>query len=135
MTALIVAGAFWLSFTALRSLAVAAGAPGREAWLWPLTSKARWLSPQSPCSHSPSPQPLRPDRPTTPSRNPTKFRVACMRACPAPGTRRRMSRCSNTCARRSIHLLRSWRTSQSWQSCCAHAILAGAVTRMWSRTR
>ncbi|MBF6427521.1 DUF2637 domain-containing protein [Nocardia cyriacigeorgica] len=36
MTALIAAGAFWLLFTALRSLAVAAGAPGREVWLWPL---------------------------------------------------------------------------------------------------
>ncbi len=36
MTALIAAGAFWLSFTALRSLAVTAGVPGKEAWLWPL---------------------------------------------------------------------------------------------------
>ncbi|WP_280203029.1 DUF2637 domain-containing protein [Nocardia cyriacigeorgica] len=36
MTALIAAGAFWLSFTALRSLAATAGVPGAEAWLWPL---------------------------------------------------------------------------------------------------
>ncbi|MGW1742063.1 DUF2637 domain-containing protein [Nocardia sp. NPDC001965] len=36
MTALIAAGAFWLSFTALRALAVTAGIPAREAWLWPL---------------------------------------------------------------------------------------------------
>ncbi|MFC8042807.1 DUF2637 domain-containing protein [Nocardia sp. NPDC057353] len=36
MTALIAAGAFWLSFTALRSLAVTAGVPAHEAWLWPL---------------------------------------------------------------------------------------------------
>ncbi|WP_171048234.1 helix-turn-helix domain-containing protein [Nocardia cyriacigeorgica] len=36
MTAMIAAGAFWLSFTALRSLAVTAGVPGKEAWLWPL---------------------------------------------------------------------------------------------------
>ncbi|WP_406274565.1 DUF2637 domain-containing protein [Nocardia sp. NBC_00881] len=36
MTALIATGAFWLSFTALRSLAVTAGVPHGEAWLWPL---------------------------------------------------------------------------------------------------
>ncbi|WP_054814080.1 DUF2637 domain-containing protein [Nocardia arizonensis] len=36
MTAFIAAGAFWLSFTALRSLAIAAGVPHGEAWLWPL---------------------------------------------------------------------------------------------------
>ncbi|WP_225732447.1 MULTISPECIES: DUF2637 domain-containing protein [unclassified Nocardia] len=36
MTVLIAAGAFWLSFTALRALAVLAGIPEREAWLWPL---------------------------------------------------------------------------------------------------
>ncbi|QIS02195.1 DUF2637 domain-containing protein [Nocardia brasiliensis] len=36
MTALIAAGAFWLSFTALRSLALLAGIPAGEAWLWPL---------------------------------------------------------------------------------------------------
>ncbi len=36
MTALIAAGAFWLSFTALRALAVTAGIPAGEAWLWPL---------------------------------------------------------------------------------------------------
>ncbi|MEV6135231.1 DUF2637 domain-containing protein [Nocardia sp. NPDC051990] len=36
MTALIAIGAFWLSFTALRSLAITAGIPHREAWLWPL---------------------------------------------------------------------------------------------------
>lgn len=36
MTALIAAGAFWLSFTALRALAVTAGIPVQEAWLWPL---------------------------------------------------------------------------------------------------
>ncbi|WP_433662348.1 DUF2637 domain-containing protein [Nocardia sp. CA-128927] len=36
MTALIAAGAFWLSFTALRALALLAGIPAGEAWLWPL---------------------------------------------------------------------------------------------------
>jgi hypothetical protein len=36
MTALIATGAFWLSFTALRSLAITAGVPHGEAWLWPL---------------------------------------------------------------------------------------------------
>ncbi|MFR9774016.1 DUF2637 domain-containing protein [Nocardia sp. SC052] len=36
MTVLIAVGAFWLSFTALRSLAVTAGVPHGEAWLWPL---------------------------------------------------------------------------------------------------
>jgi hypothetical protein len=36
MTAFIATGAFWLSFTALRSLAITAGAPHGEAWLWPL---------------------------------------------------------------------------------------------------
>jgi AraC-like DNA-binding protein len=36
MTALIATGAFWLSFTALRSLAITAGVPRGEAWLWPL---------------------------------------------------------------------------------------------------
>ncbi|MEV6557550.1 DUF2637 domain-containing protein [Nocardia sp. NPDC051756] len=36
MTALIAAAAFWLSFTALRSLALLAGIPADEAWLWPL---------------------------------------------------------------------------------------------------
>ncbi|MFI6213241.1 DUF2637 domain-containing protein [Nocardia brasiliensis] len=36
MTAVIAAGAFWLSFTALRSLALLAGIPAGEAWLWPL---------------------------------------------------------------------------------------------------
>ncbi|WP_425298364.1 DUF2637 domain-containing protein [Nocardia abscessus] len=36
MTALIATGAFWLSFTALRSLAVTADVPPSEAWLWPL---------------------------------------------------------------------------------------------------
>ncbi|MGY1898314.1 DUF2637 domain-containing protein [Nocardia gipuzkoensis] len=36
MTVLIATGAFWLSFTALRSLAITAGIPQSEAWLWPL---------------------------------------------------------------------------------------------------
>ncbi|MGW4371545.1 DUF2637 domain-containing protein [Nocardia takedensis] len=36
MTVLIAAGAFWLSFTALRSLAITAGVPRAEAWLWPV---------------------------------------------------------------------------------------------------
>ncbi|WP_433714077.1 DUF2637 domain-containing protein [Nocardia sp. CA-084685] len=36
MTVLIATGAFWLSFTALRSLAITAGVPHSEAWLWPL---------------------------------------------------------------------------------------------------
>lgn len=36
MTVLIAGGAFWLSFTALRALAVQAGIPAQEAWLWPL---------------------------------------------------------------------------------------------------
>ncbi|MGW4325838.1 DUF2637 domain-containing protein [Nocardia sp. NPDC004573] len=36
MTVLIATGAFWLSFTALRSLAITAGVPQSEAWLWPL---------------------------------------------------------------------------------------------------
>lgn len=36
MTVLIATGAFWLSFTALRSLATTAGVPRGEAWLWPL---------------------------------------------------------------------------------------------------
>ncbi|MEV6336575.1 DUF2637 domain-containing protein [Nocardia vinacea] len=35
MTAFIAIGAFWLSFTALRSLAITAGVPHGEAWLWP----------------------------------------------------------------------------------------------------
>ncbi|MGW4326016.1 DUF2637 domain-containing protein [Nocardia sp. NPDC004573] len=36
MTVLIATGAFWLSFTALRSLAITAGVPQSEAWIWPL---------------------------------------------------------------------------------------------------
>lgn len=36
MTVLIATGAFWLSFTALRSLAITAGVPRAEAWLWPV---------------------------------------------------------------------------------------------------
>ncbi|WP_433755782.1 DUF2637 domain-containing protein [Nocardia sp. CA-135398] len=36
MTVLIAAGAFWLSFTALRAMALLAGVPVSEAWLWPL---------------------------------------------------------------------------------------------------
>ncbi|MFX0573737.1 DUF2637 domain-containing protein [Nocardia nepalensis] len=36
MTVLIAAGAFWLSFTALRAMALLAGVPVNEAWLWPL---------------------------------------------------------------------------------------------------
>lgn len=36
LTVLIAAGAFWMSFTALRALAVTAGVPPAEAWLWPL---------------------------------------------------------------------------------------------------
>lgn len=36
MTVVIATGAFWLSFTGLRSLAVTAGVPDGEAWLWPL---------------------------------------------------------------------------------------------------
>lgn len=36
MTVLIATGAFWLSFTALRSLTITAGVPQGEAWLWPL---------------------------------------------------------------------------------------------------
>ncbi|WP_051133503.1 DUF2637 domain-containing protein [Nocardia paucivorans] len=36
MTVMIAAGAFWLSFTALRSLAITAGIPRGEAWLWPV---------------------------------------------------------------------------------------------------
>ncbi|WP_068019934.1 DUF2637 domain-containing protein [Nocardia mexicana] len=36
LTVLIAAGAFWLSFTALRDLAELAGIPHQQAWLWPL---------------------------------------------------------------------------------------------------
>ncbi|WP_280334843.1 DUF2637 domain-containing protein [Nocardia wallacei] len=36
MTVLIAAAAFWLSFTALRSLAELGGIPHNQAWLWPL---------------------------------------------------------------------------------------------------
>ncbi len=36
LTVVIAGGAFWLSFTALRSLAITAGVPTAEAWLWPL---------------------------------------------------------------------------------------------------
>ncbi|MFF5037992.1 DUF2637 domain-containing protein [Nocardia salmonicida] len=36
LTAVIAGGAFWLSFTALRALAITAGVPAAEAWLWPL---------------------------------------------------------------------------------------------------
>ncbi|MFD3707446.1 DUF2637 domain-containing protein [Nocardia sp. NPDC058658] len=36
LTVMIAAAAFWLSFTALRALAIAAGVPASDAWLWPL---------------------------------------------------------------------------------------------------
>ncbi|GAD83434.1 MULTISPECIES: DUF2637 domain-containing protein [Nocardia] len=36
LTVVIAGGAFWLSFTALRALAITAGVPAGEAWLWPL---------------------------------------------------------------------------------------------------
>ncbi|WP_189027660.1 DUF2637 domain-containing protein [Nocardia rhizosphaerihabitans] len=36
LTVVIAGGAFWLSFTALRALAITAGVPVAEAWLWPL---------------------------------------------------------------------------------------------------
>ncbi|MEU5407415.1 DUF2637 domain-containing protein [Nocardia asteroides] len=36
LTVVIAGGAFWLSFTALRTLAITAGVPVAEAWLWPL---------------------------------------------------------------------------------------------------
>ncbi|WP_328715311.1 DUF2637 domain-containing protein [Nocardia salmonicida] len=36
LTVVIAGGAFWLSFTALRALAITAGVPAAEAWLWPL---------------------------------------------------------------------------------------------------
>ncbi|MGN2641012.1 DUF2637 domain-containing protein [Nocardia takedensis] len=36
MTVLIALCAFWMSFTALRSLAITAGVPRAEAWLWPV---------------------------------------------------------------------------------------------------
>jgi hypothetical protein len=35
-TVLIALGAFWLSFTALADLAIRAGIPGNQAWVWPL---------------------------------------------------------------------------------------------------
>ncbi|WP_206489280.1 DUF2637 domain-containing protein [Rhodococcus sp. KRD162] len=35
-TTLIALGAFWLSFTALRDLAVRSGVPAGQAWVWPL---------------------------------------------------------------------------------------------------
>ncbi|OZE96116.1 hypothetical protein CH302_16450 [Rhodococcus sp. 15-2388-1-1a] len=35
-TTLIAFGAFWLSFTALRDLAVRSGVPSGQAWVWPL---------------------------------------------------------------------------------------------------
>lgn len=35
-TVLIAVGAFWLSFTALTDLAVRAGIPAGQAWVWPL---------------------------------------------------------------------------------------------------
>lgn len=35
-TILLALGAFWLSFTALRDLAVLAGIPEEQAWIWPL---------------------------------------------------------------------------------------------------
>ncbi|MFD4433336.1 DUF2637 domain-containing protein [Nocardia sp. NPDC058497] len=36
LTVVIAGAAFWMSFTALRGLAVTAGVPAAEAWLWPL---------------------------------------------------------------------------------------------------
>jgi hypothetical protein len=36
LTVVIAGSAFWLSFTALRALAITAGVPAAEAWLWPL---------------------------------------------------------------------------------------------------
>jgi len=36
LTVVIAGAAFWMSFPALRSLAVIAGVPAAEAWLWPL---------------------------------------------------------------------------------------------------
>lgn len=35
-TVLIALGAFWLSFTALRDLAIRSGVPESQAWVWPL---------------------------------------------------------------------------------------------------
>ncbi|WP_040699789.1 DUF2637 domain-containing protein [Nocardia vinacea] len=40
MPALIGTGVFWLSFTALRSLAITAGVLIEAAWLWPQTLQA-----------------------------------------------------------------------------------------------
>ncbi|MGW6729631.1 DUF2637 domain-containing protein [Nocardia sp. NPDC055029] len=36
LTVVIAGAAFWMSFTALRALAITAGVPVAEAWLWPL---------------------------------------------------------------------------------------------------
>ncbi len=36
LTVVIAGAAFWMSFTALRALAITAGVPAAEAWLWPL---------------------------------------------------------------------------------------------------
>lgn len=35
-TILLALGAFWLSFTTLRDLAVLSGVPAEQAWIWPL---------------------------------------------------------------------------------------------------
>lgn len=51
MTAFIAIGAFWLSFTALRSLAITAGIPHGEAWLWPLIIEGSMTQPTVHCWH------------------------------------------------------------------------------------
>jgi hypothetical protein len=71
MTALIAAAAFWLSFTALRSLAELAGIPHQQIWLWPLiiegamTQATIALIALTRAQHTPAPNPSTP-LPTAP---------------------------------------------------------------------
>ncbi|WP_051162171.1 DUF2637 domain-containing protein [Nocardia brevicatena] len=83
MTVVIAAGAFWLSFTALRSLAVMAGVPHGEAWLWPLIiegSMAQSTIALLALAHSRTPRGRGAHTGTTPSTEPSATHTVTARA-------------------------------------------------------
>ncbi|MFD4407712.1 DUF2637 domain-containing protein [Nocardia sp. NPDC058499] len=78
MTVLIAAGAFWLSFTALRSLAITAGIPPGEAWLWPVIiegSMGQATVALLSLARSPTPDDEATDVPPSPARTEAKVAV------------------------------------------------------------
>ncbi|WP_327098201.1 DUF2637 domain-containing protein [Nocardia vinacea] len=109
MTLMIAAGAFLLSFTALRELAVSAAVPQQLAWLWPVivegsmteSSNHRPARTRPPATLTRTAHPQRPLRPTKsqpaqPLPNPAPTQRSLVHTVTRPRARRRPTTCAHS---------------------------------------